>query len=202
MSDILKLSSSKKMIIALNEYYLEDIEDKTKNNQALILAQEYNKGFEEGEKSASLKYETEYSEKLLTRIDYFQTIISSIDAQLISQVNEFENLVINLSCMIAEKIIKREIENKSIITAILKDSIKKVLGANNIIIKVNPSDYTDIIKEKSLLLEDSFSKVKFEEENRIEKGGCFIETEIGNVDARIASQFSEIKKNLESSLNE
>jgi len=169
----------------------------------LLLTQEFNKGFEEGTKSVSLKYETEYSEKLLTRIEYFQNIISSFDKELILQNIEFEHLVINLSCMIAEKIIKREIEKESIISVNLKESVKKVLGANNIIIKVNPSDYNEIIIEsKSLLLEDSFSKVQFEEENRIERGGCFIETEIGNVDAKISSQFSEIKKNLESSVKE
>jgi len=204
MSDILKLSLSKKMTIAMNvEHFTEATDDNEKNNQAMILADEFNKGFDEGEKSVSLKYETEYSEKLLKRIEYFQNIVSSIDNQLISQENEFEHLVINLSCIIAEKIIKREIEKDSIISANLKESVKKVLGANNLIIKVNPSDYNEIIKEsKSLILEDSFSKVQFEEEDRIERGGCFIETEIGNVDAKISSQFSEIKKNLESTLRD
>lgn len=204
MSDILKLRLSKKMFIALNnEYNTEKTDDNRKNDLELILAQEYSKGFEEGVKSVSLKYESEYSEKLLTRIEYFQNIISSIEKQLKLQNNEFEHLVINLSVMIAEKIIKREIEKESIISANLKEAIKKVLGANNLIIKVNPDDYNEIVIEsKSLLLEDSFSKVQFEEANRIEKGGCFVETDIGNVDARISSQFSEITKCLESSLKE
>jgi len=204
MSNALKLNLSKKMVVALKDgYFTEEKEDKGPDVQKLVLDQAFNKGFEEGEKSVLLKYETEYSEKLLTRIEYFQNIISSIDKRLVSMDIEFENLVINLSCMIAEKIIKREIDKDSIIPANLKESVKKVLGANNVIIKVNPSDYTEIIKEsKSLLLEDSFSKVQFVEEIRIERGGCFIETEIGNVDARISSQFSEIKKNLEFAIRE
>jgi len=204
MSDILKLSMSKKMFIAIdNEYDTEKAEDKGKDDQEQILAQEFNKGFEDGVKSVTLKYETEYSEKLLSRIEYFQNIISSIDKQLISQNNEFEHLVISLSIMISEKIIKREIEQVSIISENLREAVKKVLGANNLIVKVNPTDYNEIIKEsKSMLLEDTFSKVQFEEVIRIERGGCFIETEIGNVDARISSQFSEIKKCLESSLKE
>jgi flagellar assembly protein FliH len=204
MSDILKLRLTKKMFIALNsEYDTEKTNDKIKENQEQILAQEFNKGFEEGVNSVLLKYETEYSEKLLTRIEYFQNIISSIDKQLILQNNEFEHLVITLSTMIAEKIIKREIDKESIISANLKEAVKRVLGANNLIIKVNPSDYNEVITDgKSLLLEDSFSKVQFEEVDRIERGGCFIETEIGNVDARISSQFSEVKKNLESPLKE
>jgi len=204
MSDIMKLNLSKKMVVSLNNAYsAEYSEDKEKDNQVLLLTQEYNKGFDEGIKSVSTKYENEYSEKLLTRIQYFQNVISSFDKHLIIQEKEFEHLVLSLSCMISEKIIKREIEEDSIITENLKESVKKVLGANNLIIKVNSSDYNEIIKEsKSLLLEDSFSKVQFEEENRIERGGCFIETEIGNVDARISSQFSEIKIALESNMKE
>jgi flagellar assembly protein FliH len=204
MSDILKLNLSKKMVVSLNnEYSAEYSEEKDKDNQELLLTQEYNKGFDEGIKSVSTKYENEYSEKLLTRIQYFQNVISSIDKHLIIQEKEFEHLILSLSCMISEKVIKREIEKDSIITENLKESVKKVLGANNLIIKVNSSDYNEIIKEsKSLLLEDSFSKVQFEEENRIERGGCFIETEIGNVDARISSQFSEIKIALESNMKE
>jgi flagellar assembly protein FliH len=204
MSDILKLRMSKKMFIAINsEYDTEKSNDKIKENQELILAQEFNKGFEEGVNSLSLKYKTEYSEKLLTRIEYFQNIISSIEKQLVLQNSEFEHLVINLSSMIAEKIIKREIEKKTIISENLKEAVKKVLGANNLIIRVNPCDYGEIFLEsKSFFLEDSFSKVQFEEVDSIEIGGCFIETEIGNVDARISSQFSEIKKCLESSMKE
>jgi flagellar assembly protein FliH len=105
--------------------------------------------------------------------------------------------------MIAEKIIKREMETSSVISDILKDSVKKILGANNLIIRVNPSDYHEIIGEKkNLLSEESFSKVQFEQDERIERGGCFIETEIGNVDARISSQFTEIRKNLEAGILE
>ena len=43
----------------------------------------------------------------------------------------------------------------------------------------------------------SFSKIKFESDERIETGGCFIETEIGNVDGRIVPQLKELKKQFE-----
>jgi flagellar biosynthesis/type III secretory pathway protein FliH len=39
--------------------------------------------------------------------------------------------------------------------------------------------------------------IKFEIDDNIEIGGCLIETEIGNLDARISSQLNEISKALE-----
>jgi flagellar assembly protein FliH len=40
---------------------------------------------------------------------------------------------------------------------------------------------------------NSYSNLKFESDDRIDVGGCFVESEIGNVDARISSQLNELK---------
>jgi flagellar biosynthesis/type III secretory pathway protein FliH len=50
-------------------------------------------------------------------------------------------------------------------------------------------------------MKDSFSKIKFEQDDRIELGGCFIESEIGNADGRISSQLNELKRKLELGLD-
>ncbi|MEJ2615740.1 MAG: FliH/SctL family protein, partial [Ignavibacteriaceae bacterium] len=51
---------------------------------------------------------------------------------------------------------------------------------------------------KKIFYDESFSKIKFEQDDRIEQGGCVVETEIGNVDGRISSQFNELKKYFDS----
>jgi len=102
---------------------------------------------------------------------------------------------------IAEKIIKREIEQKSIITEILEQNLSKVIGANEITIKLNPAEYKIVEKtSKEYLSSIGISKIRFEQNESITKGGCLIETEIGNLDARIDSQLNEILKILESKL--
>ena len=96
---------------------------------------------------------------------------------------------------------KREIDKESIIREVLDESLRKVLGANEIIVRLNSNDYESIIVEgKSFQMKDSFSKIKFEKDDRIELGGCFIESEIGNADGRISSQLNELKRKLESGL--
>ena len=49
-------------------------------------------------------------------------------------------------------------------------------------------------------MDDSFARIKFEPDERIDKGGCFVETEIGNVDARISTQLNELKRQFDSYL--
>jgi len=73
--------------------------------------------------------------------------------------------------------------------------MKKILGANNVIIKLNEKDLNNLNSESRSLLNDAtYSKIKFEADDTIETGGCLIETDIGNVDARIGTQLKELKK--------
>ena len=77
-----------------------------------------------------------------------------------------------------------------------EESLRKILGANNVIVKLHPEDYRQIISgnNRDNFFDESFSKMKFESDDRIEKGGCIVETEIGNVDGRVSSRLNELKR--------
>ena len=64
------------------------------------------------------------------------------------------------------------------------------------------SDELEIIEKTSRekMNKIGISRIRFEASEGIQKGGCLIETEIGNLDARINSQINEITKALESEL--
>ena len=107
-----------------------------------------------------------------------------------------------MSFEIAQKITRREIQKESTIEEVLKESLRKILGANSVIIKIHPEDYKILNEDsnKKIFFDESFSKIKFEQDDRIEKGGCVVETEIGNVDGRMVSQLNELKKYFDTNL--
>jgi flagellar assembly protein FliH len=207
MSNVIKLNSaiSQKLSVRFKNE-LDDIkEDKElKQNQFQIqLEQQYEQGFKNGYENAKVDIEKLYSEKLIKKVEEFNKILGAIDEKIANYDEEFENLVVRLSFEIAQKIVRREIKQESPIENVLKDSLKKILGANSVIIKIHPEDFKVINDEysKNLFFDESFSKIKFEQDDRIEQGGCAVETEIGNVDARVTSQLNELKKYFETSLN-
>lgn len=170
-----------------------------KDQNEIELKKMYEKGFREGQESIRIKTERDYVEKLLQKTQQFSLILSTINEKLLPYEDIFDKAVIELAIMIAEKIIVREIAKETIITDILRKAIKKIIGANDIIIKLNPSDFEKIITDsQTMLLEQSIAKIKFEQNDSIEIGGCLVETDIGNVDARISTQIDEIKKQFES----
>ncbi len=204
MSSIIKINAkSKKLNVSLKNS-LENSNFETEREEVFFqkqLQQYYEKGFTDGQRSATERLEKEYSEKLSKKYEEIKKIILEFDNSLIEYNEEFEKIVINLSLAIAEKIVQREILQESIINNVLKDSIKRVIGTNKIFVRLNPADLEKINSEsKEIFSGDSLSKINFEADEKIEPGGCFIETEIGNVDARISSQFNEMKKSLEAGI--
>jgi len=204
MSDVLnlKLKSKRMDITFYNPLESNVLEiEKDENYFKRQLDSQYEKGFSEAEILTREKLEEEYLVKIKEKQVEIKKKKQLLDKIIPEYERSFEEAVINLSMLVAEKIVQREILKEDIISDVLKDAIKKVLGANNVIVKLNPDDFKalDSGGDESFSIK-SFDKIKFEQDDRIEPGGCFIETEIGSVDARISSQCNEIRKQLEANI--
>lgn len=168
----------------------------------LQLQNYYDKGFQEAQRLTSLELEKEYTQRLVEKTEEFNRILSAIEANLSEYEQAFDSVVTEVAVAIAEKVVRHEISKETTISSTLRESVKKILGANEVIIKINPHDYRSLHSvEGGILLEESFSKIKFEQDEKIEMGGCVVETDIGSVDSRIATQISEIRKNLDNHFN-
>jgi flagellar assembly protein FliH len=162
------------------------------------LMQKYELGFADGREQMKKELEQNYQHKLLEQKKMLQEVITSVDEKLVEYDRQFETIVLNLAFLVSEKIIKREIEIKSTIDETLKFALKKVLGANKVIIKLNQKDLEHLKSNaEGIFNDDIFSRITFESDERIEAGGCLVETEIGNVESRINTQLAELKKLLE-----
>jgi len=200
MSETIKLNLKKSNLnVKIKDQVLESEENESTEDffQKQLQAQ-FQLGLSKGYEAAMDELEKSYSEKLLTRLKEIHNIALALEHKINEYDEHYESVIIQLSLLIAEKIIKREVTRKTIIDDVVKESLKKIIGANNVIVKLNPMDYAEIPSEAKQLMNDSaFTKIKFEPDERIEQGGCLIESEIGNVDARISSQINELKKSLD-----
>ena len=200
MSDVIKVNlRSKKLNVKMNDF-TEPNALASESEEDYFQAQidkSFEKGFEDGKNETLNNLQEEFSQKISKNFELVNNIASKLDQKIVAYENEFEQLLLEFSIAIAEKIVRREIENKSPIVEVLKDSIKKIQGANDLSIKLNPEDYRLIEEAKDAINMELFSKIKFEESENIENGGCLIQTEIGNIDARISTQLSELKKELD-----
>jgi flagellar assembly protein FliH len=74
-------------------------------------------------------------------------------------------------------------------------ALRKVKGRGNIIIRVNMVDVkltTEHVKDFIQLMEGAKS-IQVVEDSTVDPGGCVIETDFGEIDARISSQLAELE---------
>jgi flagellar assembly protein FliH len=141
-------------------------------------------GFEEGKAEV---------ERLIRRS---QIVLERAQDKRADILAETEQEIIDLVLLISRKVIKIISENqRNVILQNVVQALRKVKGRGNIIIRVNMADVklsTEHMKDFIKLVEGSKS-IQVVEDSSVDQGGCIIETDFGEIDARISSQLAELE---------
>ena len=109
---------------------------------------------------------------------------------------ETEQEIIDLVLLISRKVVKVISENqRNVIISNVVQALRKVRDRGNIIIRVNIADVklaTEHTKDFIQMLE-GVKSIQVVEDSSVDSGGCIIETDFGEIDARIASQLAELE---------
>ncbi|MBN2467887.1 MAG: flagellar assembly protein FliH [Deltaproteobacteria bacterium] len=107
-----------------------------------------------------------------------------------------EEETVMLALAIARKIIGHEVgTNRELLLHVIREASKKIVDTEKIRIKVNPSDLALINETKFRVsnLVEHCENITVEGDDAITNGGCIIETNFGDIDARIEKQLEEIE---------
>ena len=151
----------------------------------------YAEGFKNGERQG---FES-IRERFEPILDGFRNAIFSLEEANRALSLSAEEQAVRLAMAIAEKIVHHEVRiNKEVILEILRAALKKVSDHKKVKIRVSPDDLLLIQQSKPdfLDIQDRLATIAFEEDPSITKGGCVVETELGDVDARIEKQIQAI----------
>ena len=152
-------------------------------------------GREEGRKAGFAEGKAEV-DRLIART---QVVLERAQDKRGEILAETEKEIIDLVLLIARKIIKVISENqRNVILSNVVQALRKVKARGDVIIRVNMSDLqlaTEHKQEFIKLLEGTKS-IQVIEDTTVDSGGCIIETDFGEIDARIASQLSELESKI------
>ena len=111
--------------------------------QKVELQNNYEKAFQEGYESARHELQSELDNQLIKKSEEFYSILSSFESKLAEYDSSLPEIIANVSIMVAEKIVSAQLENKSTINETIKKAVQKIIGTNEILIKINPKDYAE-----------------------------------------------------------
>ena len=132
-------------------------------------------------------------------IELLHSIINKAIEKRNEIINESETQLINLVLQISRKVIKVISENqKNVVINNVIQALRKLKTRGDVVIRVNLSDVeltSEHIKEFMRMVENVRS-ITVLEDSTVDKGGCVIETDFGQIDARISSQLHEIEEKI------
>jgi len=157
-----------------------------------IKAQSEQIGFEAGRAAG----EAAVRKELAGHLENALALLNEAEMLRADRIVGSEQELLRLAVAIAEKIVGKELRTDSqAIQAMIRTALQKVAGAGRIKVRLHPDDLERLTAEDGLDFDEIFNEPKpiiFEADSAIKGGGCFVETEIGNVDARVKVQCERI----------
>jgi len=168
---------------------------------AQLNEQAYQKGFADGKKigmidgeNTGLELGTKKIEPLFISLQEVLEQFRNIRQEAYQRI---EKEVVELALAIAKQVICREISlDREIVVCVAREALTKVDDPGKIKIKMSPSDLQFINETKYQLsnLIENIDNVTLEAEDSIQNGGCIIESDLGEIDARIEKQLQAVEE--------
>ena len=111
-------------------------------------------------------------------------------------LSDTEREIVDLVLLVTRKVVKVISENqREVVISNVVQALRKVRDRGNVIIRVNLADLkltTDHTQHFIKMLE-GVKSIQVAEDSSVDPGGCIIETDFGEIDARISSQLAEME---------
>ena len=173
----------------------DQMRQEAENEVSKIRDDAYNEGFNAGHEEGYNSGKPEV-ERLVEQLHH---IIDRTLEKRAEIIEESETQLINLVLMITKKVVKVISENqKNVVINNVIQALRKLKSRGEVLIKVNLEDVeltTDHVKDFMRMV-DNVQSVTVVEDSTVDKGGCIIETDFGEIDARISSQLQEIEEKI------
>ena len=158
----------------------------------------YDRGYEDCKEVAALNAQTKINEAH-NHIRKIDKLVFELRKHYANKLQDFNDELINLSCMIAEVIIENEIQrDHNIVIKQIEKAINELNEDAVFSVTIHPDDAKILEEAKSTLSKNSksFAATIISTDSSIERGGCILRTSAGNIDATINTQIGKLRAEL------
>ena len=155
----------------------------------------YDAGFADG-REAGFESGKEEASRLIDRL---HAMIEGVLERRQKILDETEQQIVDLVLLMARKVVKAISESsKNVVASNVIQALKKLKGKHAVTLRVNLKDQAFVsthIKDFISAVETA-SSISVAEDSSVDPGGCIVETDFGEVDARIMSQLDELEEKI------
>ena len=170
--------------------------DEANTRAQLILKQAQENGYKEGFEKGLLDAQKEYK-KMLENIEIQKAMILKERENILK---DLENKVLLLVPQILEKVLEREIRDKSFLQQYIKNAILQLSIRNSLTLRVSEEDFEYVNEKLEEILRgiDGVDKVDVKVDKALRGGDVVIETPYGFVETGVRMRLEKIQEIIES----
>lgn len=166
------------------------------DQQSMILEEAKNNAYQQGCLDGEKKMEESLRGEIDAQKDKMVLSIQSLEEKAKKLQNQIEEIAQDLNTIaldLAKEVILKEVQenHQEIALLIANELLQPLKGSTDIIIKANPADLA-FLQEKI----PADSKVTFEADLLVAKGGVMITSNLGNFDGSILSRYKNLKRHI------
>jgi flagellar assembly protein FliH len=169
----------------------KEVTTKSQENISLIEQEAYEKGFAQGEKDG-FEFGEKKADQVIGNIQRLFNEISSLKQEILKQ---HEKEILDLIFAIAEKIVHHLTKfDESGVKGAVFNALNFAIEKSKIILNVNPEDYDYIEKLRPELFKEykDLKSITVTSDPSVTRGGCYLKTPYGDIDAGIETQLEKI----------
>lgn len=188
------------------EDYLQDVRaeaariiQQAKQEEVEIRSQAEEAGRQAAQAEIERILDEKVAQQMKTLTPALRAAVQQIDDSRQDWLHHWETSVVELACAIAERIVRREIQEKPEITIEwITEALRLSGGAADITLRLNPADYETLGGQANRLAEqfNPAAPAKVIADEKIIPGGCRVETQFGAIDQQIETQLQRIAQEL------
>jgi flagellar assembly protein FliH len=194
-------SNDEKRIIELEKAVqsLETKLAKDKENARTAVAAAFAQGVKEGRASGEAegrkKAQADFDGQVKALADRIAATLGEIESSKKKIYANAHSILLKLCFQLTKKIINAECSaNPDIVLEVIKKSLSYIADRERIVIRVSPLDLEAVSAKKDVWLPigEGAESIRVEGDERVEKGGCIVESNSGVADARLGVQLEEL----------
>ena len=170
-----------------------------RENIASIEQEAYEEGFVQGEKDGFELGE----KKALKVIENIENLFNEITDLKSDILKQYEKEILELIFAIAEKVVHHEVKlDDTVVKSAIFAALELAVEKSKVVFNVNPDDYDYVEKLRPELFNQNkeLKSIVVSSNPSVTRGGCFLETPYGNIDATIESMLEKISRCLRESV--
>jgi flagellar assembly protein FliH len=173
----------------------KELEEQTNARMGQVEKEAFEKGCEEGREKGF----SDGKEEIDRLVERLNVILSKAIEKRNEIIDDSEDQLIDMVLLIAKKVIKVISENqRNVVVNNVIQSLRKLKSRGDVVIRVNLDDLKLTSEHAREFVEkiENVKSVTVMEDTTVDRGGCIIETDFGQIDARISSQLHEIEEKI------